>query len=73
MNLEKIRLEVKLQKIRDEYRVATESWQKSFLKLQGNSVKLALLKLQRTILPISAKRYQKSGLQKNVSEIFGKK
>lgn len=46
MNLEEIRLQVKLQKIREDCARATESWQRSFLKLQGNSVKKDLKKLQ---------------------------
>lgn len=69
MNLEEARLQVKLQKLREEYKTATESWQKSFLKLQGNSVKLALAKIQKN----GGELEKVKELQKNVSEIFGKK
>ena len=69
MNLEEARLQVKLQKLRDDYKTAKESWQKSFIKLQGNSVKLALAKIKKS----GGELEKVKELQKNVSEIFGKK
>lgn len=46
MNLEEARLQVKIQKLRDEWLATKETWRRQIIELQAKPLKALLKKLQ---------------------------